>query len=361
LFLPGVQAIQALAAGNAVVIKPAPGGSEVMAFFRDLVVQCGIPRDLIQILDTSIDSARQAIELGVDKVVLTGSAATGRTVAQQLADALTPAVMELGGCDAVFVLPQANLERVVRCLDYALRLNGGATCIAPRRIFVTSKHYDSLVSQLVTRLRDAVTRDFPVASSAALQLSKLVEQAVSNGAVIECGEVIRAGSEVRVLPFVLSGVRVEMDIARADLFAPIVSIVRVNDMAEAIELDRECPYKLGAAIFGPQNYAEHWAGEFQAGCVVINDLIVPTADPRVSFGGREQSGWGQTRGAEGLLEMTYPKTICTRKGNWLPHLDEQLAADGELLSHMLDLFHQRSWRKRLAALRAIMAERKKPK
>ncbi len=112
LFLPGVQALQALAAGNAVLWKPAAGGMAAAEALRDVLVGCGLDPALLQLLDESPQAAADAIAAGVDKVFLTGSAATGTAVLSQLAAHRTPAVMELSGCDAVFVLPGA--ARTVR-------------------------------------------------------------------------------------------------------------------------------------------------------------------------------------------------------------------------------------------------------
>ncbi len=98
-----------------------------------------------------------AIAAGVDKVFLTGSAATGTAVLHQLAPHLTPAVMELSGCDAVFVLPGADLDRTVAALAFGLRLNGSATCMAPRRLFLVGDHPE-LLPALLDQLQEPSSR-----------------------------------------------------------------------------------------------------------------------------------------------------------------------------------------------------------
>ncbi|WP_377807343.1 aldehyde dehydrogenase family protein [Azospirillum sp. A29] len=136
LLLPGVQAIQALAAGNQVLVKPAPGCRAPMILLGVWLEEAGLPPGLFRVLDESAAAVDEAIEEGIDKLVLTGSADTGRVVAEKLARHLVPSTMELSGNDAVFVLPGADLEQVARALAFGLRLNGSATCIAPRRVFV---------------------------------------------------------------------------------------------------------------------------------------------------------------------------------------------------------------------------------
>ena len=153
LFLPGVQALQALAAGNAVLWKPAPGGTAAAEALRDVLVGCGLDPALLQLLGESAQAASDVIAAGVDKVFFTGSAATGTAVLHQLADHLTPSVMELSGCDAVFVLPGAELDRAVKALAFGLRLNGSATCMAPRRLFLVGDHPD-LVPALLEQCKN---------------------------------------------------------------------------------------------------------------------------------------------------------------------------------------------------------------
>ncbi len=355
LFLPGVQIVQALAAGNAVIVKPAPGGAAVLDRFKLCLIEAGLPADILQVIDTSVAAGQAAMRIGVDKVLLTGSASSGRSVLSELSHSLTPSTMELSGCDAVFVLTNADLKRVASCLNYALHLNGGGTCIAPRRIFVTPATAQPLRELLLTELGASAGRAYSISPATAQRIASASVEALASGAKVLLGQPPPADA-THMQPLVLSSVRADMRIAQDDLFGPVTSILEVSDLSSALELDRLCPYALGASVFGPQSEAEHWATQIHAGCVVINDIIVPTADPRVSFGGRDLSGWGATRGAEGLLEMTRPKTICTRYGNWLPHLDTRRASNPVLMRSLLELVHSRSIRQRFSALRRIVKE-----
>ncbi len=115
-------------------------------------------------------------------------------------------------------------------------------------------------------------------------------------------------------PLLLDHVKPGDEIASADLFAPVLSIIRVDDIGEAIGIVNACPYRLAASVFGPRREAEAVAGQLQVGSIAVNDLIVPTADPRVPFGGRGNSGFGVTRGGEGLLAMTVPVVTGVRRG-----------------------------------------------
>lgn len=357
LFLPAVQALQAIVAGNAILIKPGDGGSRAAQAFLEILHRAGLPQNLVHLLPEGSIAAQSAIELGVDKVILTGSASTGEAVLALCAKTLTPATVELSGCDAVFVRADADLDLVVRALRFGLRLNNGATCIAPRRVFV---HRD-LVSELEARLRPATFETSLIVDS---RLLKCVTDALLAGADLVRGS-IQSDGRLLSVPIILSAVAPSMRIAREDIFAPVLSLIPVVNDAEALMFASQCPYSLGATIFSRNEAAAHTlAGKVRAGVVVINDLIAPTADPRLPFGGRGRSGFGTTRGSEGLLEMTAPKVMIIRRGKSHRHFDELRRGDSELFAAYLRAAHGRGWRNRLAAIieifRSIHRRQNKP-
>lgn len=348
LFLPGVQVLQALVAGNATIVKPGRQGSDAMRALQHILLASGLESDLLGVLDESTDSARSAIASGVDKVVLTGSAATGRAVLEELAPRLVPAAVELSGCDAVFVLESADLNMVARAVAFGLRLNAGATCIAPHRVFVPHGMVDDLEARLVAALRGAsCTVDEHVARRAL----DLVSDALDQGARLLTGR-IEPGSIFE--PVVLADASPTMRLLQADVFAPVVSLVSVEDEQGALRASVQCPYALGASVFGDEAPARDLARAIRAGVVVINDIIAPTAHPAVPFGGRGESGYGTTRGAEGLIEMTRPKAIVTRRGRWRPHYSQASRADAALARHILRAVHGRGFRQRLEAIAAAV-------
>jgi acyl-CoA reductase-like NAD-dependent aldehyde dehydrogenase len=236
LLLAGVQALQAVAAGNAALIKPAPGHAAPVRLLAAMAADAGLDPGLLVVPGEDVGLVRDAVRAGVDKVVLTGSAETGEAVLSLLAPHLTPATMELSGNDAVFVCDGADLDLTARCIAYGLALNGGRTCIAPRRVFVPRAAAPDLEGRLKAALGAAAA-------------------------------------------------------------TPTLSIIPVKDMDHALALSNDCPYRLGATVFGPAAAAAALAARVEAGCVVVNDVIVPTADPRLPFGGRGRSGYGVTRGA----------------------------------------------------------------
>lgn len=351
LFLPGVAVIQALVAGNGVLLKPGTGGTEAAQALMEILFKAGLNRDLFILLPERPDVVREAIHWGVDKVVFTGSAETGVSLLRQLAPALIPATLELSGCDAVFVRADADLDLVVKALLFGLRLNNGATCIAPRRVFV----HRSIATELEGRLAEALSLSEPFTFAIREQEESLVpiQLALAQGAHYVAGDI---ASDGRIKgPVVLAGVTPAMELLCRDIFAPVLSLVTINDDLEAQELSARCPYALGASIFSAdQEASQLLASQVRAGVVTINDIIVPTADPRVPFGGRGRSGYGVTRGAEGLLEMTVPKVIAVRRGRWRPHLEPIRANDAALFESYVQLVHGQNWRGRLGALGRLL-------
>lgn len=291
LFLPLVQTLQAIAAGNAVLLKPAGGASAPVLRFLELVVRpAGIPAELIGVLPEAPEAAHEAVNSGADKVVFTGSSENGRDLLATMATRNTPGVMELSGADAVFVLREADVERAAKAIAFGIRLNDGNTCMVPH----------------------AVIADENVAASLRRELDAL---------------------------------------GLAHLEITIVAGER-----EALDLAASSEQGLGASVFSRNEIAaRNFARELHTGFVTINDLIVPTADPRFPFGGARGSGYGVTRGAEGLLEMTYPHVVAWRSGGNLPHLKSAKAGDADIFASYLQLMHVGGARTKFEALRRLFA------
>ncbi len=346
LFLVAVQALQALVAGNTVLIKPGSGGFQAATAFTRVLRRAGLPKDVLCVLPETVNAAEAAIAGGVDKVIFTGSARSGEEVLKQCARTLTPATVELSGCDAMFVREDADLDLVMRALQFGLRLNNGATCIAPRRLFV----HHRLASELEVRLQRAA---LPASSIVDPHLSRCVIEALLAGADLIRGNIPSRGGAVS-LPIVLRSVAPSMRIVREDIFRPILSLIPILDDADALALCSQCPYSLGATVFSrDRKAARSLATRIPAGVVSINDLIVPTADPRLPFGGRGRSGFGTTRGTEGLLEMTTTKVVSARRSKSHRHFDETQPGDTELFIAYIQAAHGRGLRNRLRAVSEI--------
>ncbi|MFO0998880.1 MAG: aldehyde dehydrogenase family protein [Planctomycetaceae bacterium] len=342
LMLPGIQILQAIAAGNGVLIKPAEHCSDAMRTLVSMAVSAGLPEGLIQVLPECSEAATDAIRIGVDKVFLTGSAPTGRAVSRELAESATPSVMELSGCDAVFVLDDADLNLVSDCLLFGLTLNNSQTCMAPRRIFANNHQADEILRllKLTLETRTSVSDRQTTSSQRAICFAAMkIQEAISSGAKLVCGSVIKTSPTELSGVAILDHVTSDMAITQADIFAPVLSLIRVESSEQALRENSKCQYALSATVFGSPARCQQFARLIPAGCVVINDMIVPTADPRVPFGGRGISGHGTTRGEAGLLEMTQLKAIVATRRWFKPHLQSPTAADADVMEQLIRLEH----------------------
>ncbi len=345
LFLPGVQTLQALAAGNAVLLKPGKDGLAAAQAFTALLADAGMDPALTSVLSEEPATVDAAIAAGVDHVIFTGGATTGVTMLSKLAPRLIPATLELSGCDAAILCANADLDLAAQALAFSLRLNGGATCIAPRRVFVPTQlapRFTSLLAEQVRNLGPHI-----VAPAHAARAQTLVHDACRQGAQQRTGAFYPPD---RMTPVLVTDATPHMSLLQADLFAPVLALVTVSDENAALTAANACPYALGATVFGDGQRAHTLTAQLNAGVVVLNDVIVPTADPRLPFGGRGRSGYGVTRGAEGLVACTTQKAITHRKGRWRPHYQPSHPADSTLFQAYIRLVHGASWRERAAAL-----------
>lgn len=345
LFLPGVQIVQSLVAGNRVWVKPspAPGSREVMLELAAALRDLGLPEGALTVMGTDPAEAN-AIFSRFDKVFLTGSEATGAIVQEQCADHGIPCVMELSGCDAVIIMDGADVELAAKCVAFGLTFNGSATCIAPRRVFVEHHLHDVFVEKLNALLEACEpamispgTRDL---------VNVLLNEVREKGGEVH-GETLPAGEAMR--PSVVTGVHAGLDLLRTDVFAPVVAVVPTDGPDAALREAGRCGYRLGAAVFGPEREARALATRLDVGCVVVNDVIVPTADPRLPFTARGRSGFGATRGADGLLEMTRVKAIAVRRWKLYPHLRPADETTAPLLRGLLTMGHAKGLATRIRA------------
>lgn len=373
LLLPGVQLIQALVGGNAVLLKPGVGGSFAARALIEIIHRAGFDSHLVALLPESTEAVRAAIEALPDKVVFTGSAATGEKILAQLAPHLIPSVMELSGCDAVVVRADADLDLVVKALKFGVTLNNGATCMAPKRVFVHRAIATELEGRLARSFRTGSSRResaqtspngemIRLTSDATRSMRELLSEAVAQGAHFIAGRISPDGAVQ--LPAILAGVEPSARLLTEDVFAPVLSLITVADDAEAITRANDCPYALGASVFTRDESTGHSiAACLNAGIVTINDLVIPSADARLPFGGRHRSGFGVTRGPEGLLELTVPKVITTSRSKFRPALEPPHPKDEAMFQAYLELTHGRGFGRRLSALIALfksLSGRSKP-
>jgi acyl-CoA reductase-like NAD-dependent aldehyde dehydrogenase len=353
LFLNGVQIAQALTAGNGVVWKPSEVAPASATVLLELLGRAGFSDGLVQTLPATREAGQELLEADIDHVVFTGSAATGRVIAETLGRRLISSTLELSGCDAMFVLDDADVNLAARSAWFGATTNRGQTCIAVRRALVHRSLYPAFTKTLQSLAANAPP--LPLALPAqARQAERLVRDAVAEGARLlpSPGAANTNGPADGFAPAVVVDARPEMALWREASFAPLLAVMPFDSVEEALQSDAQCPYGLSASVFtrNPAR-AARLADRLRTGVVTVNDVIVPTAHPAAPFGGRAQSGWGVTQGAEGLLEMTVPQVVSVRSGSFRPHLDMAAGpSQAEMARALLEFFHGATLARRLRGL-----------
>ena len=325
----------ALMAGNTVVLKPAPATTLIGLAIGDLFTRAGLPKG---VLNTVACSDAVAAGLVSDprfrKVLFTGSVTTGRKVMASAATQGTPVTLELGGKDPAIVCRDADLERASSGIVWAAFLNAGQTCASVERVYVEEEVADAFIAKVIEKTK-AIKHGDPLDPNndmGPLTMERQraivvahVEDARAKGARIETGGVRPEGPGYFYPPTVLTSVDHTMTIMRDETFGPVLPIMRVKSLDEAVRLANDSPYGLTASGWTTSEVtAARLERELQAGVVTINDHVYTFSEPTSPWGGIKASGVGRTHGAIGLREMTQPKYVArdmSRGGEvwWYPY------------------------------------------
>jgi len=358
LFLNGTQIIQTLTAGNAVLWKPSEVAPASAAALHALLMRAGFPTNLFLLLEATREAGQALTDAAVDHVVFTGSASTGRAIARKLGERLISSTLELSGCDAQFVLEDADVPLAARAMWFGATLNRGQTCLAVRRAFVQRPVYASFCAAL----REWAERANPVRLALPAQAhlaERLVRDALANGGRLLVDA--PPGNDDACMTRVVLDARPEMPLCQEASFAPVAAVLPFDSLDEALRMESLCPYALGASIFTrDERRAIQLAAKLRVGMVAINDVIVSTAHPATPFGGSGATGWGVTQGAEGLLEMTLPQVVSVRGGRFRPHYEFALGPgagrQAEMLHGLLESAHASTLGQRLRGWWRLLRE-----
>lgn len=307
--LLGIQLLQAIAAGNRVTVKPSERAPRCQQALLELAREAGLSESRLTWTEATREAGRDLLEFGqFDHVVFTGSTAVGRTIASTLAATLTPSTLELSGSDSAIVLADADVNLAADSIFFALTLNAGQSCMAPRRVIVEAEAYDRFTEALRPKFEHA-SQVRLVRGAEAQHCRDLVERARSNGAEITAS---KANASDGFAPTAVLACPAEAEIAASDHFGPAIAVIRSESRSETIALAESSMKSLATSIFtNAPSQAEALASQLSAGFVTINDCLLPTAHPGASIAGHGSSGWGASRGELGLLAMTRPRFLST--------------------------------------------------
>lgn len=320
LAIPLSQIIPAVAAGNAVVCKTSDFTPQCGALIEKLFVDSGFPRNLVTVIQGGGEVGQALIDAEPDKILFTGSVATGRRVAEACAKKLIPSVLELGGKDAMIVLADANLDVASSAAVWGSYTNCGQVCLSVERLFVEKAAEEKFLSLCVGKTKklrlgsgaDPATDVGPLIRPQHIKrMSELVDDAVARGARVLCGGKPRPDLGPSFFePAVIAGANSSMLLFQEETFGPILAVQSVKDVEQAIACANDSKFSLAASVWTSSPERGHAiAARLRAGAVMVNDAISYFGIAEAPHGGSGTSGWGRTHGKAGLLEMVQPKYI----------------------------------------------------
>jgi succinate-semialdehyde dehydrogenase/glutarate-semialdehyde dehydrogenase len=322
LTIPISDAVPALLAGNAVLLKPSELTPFIALAALELLSEAGLPDGLLQAVTAPGADIGSALIDHVDYLAFTGSSETGRKVAARAGARLIGASLELGGKNCMIVLADADLERAVRGAVRNAFASAGQLCMSAERIYIHSALYDRFVSELLkqtARLTLGARFDFgaDVGCLASDEQVRKVERHI--GDALAKGATLLAGGRRRpevgpsfFEPTVLANVTDDMDVAAEETFGPVVSLYRFDDPAEAIAHANATPYGLNASVWTSRpRAARQLAVQLEVGTVSINDSFTATwGSVDAPLGGFKASGVGRRHGADGIRRFTEAQTVA---------------------------------------------------
>lgn len=305
-----------LMAGNVTLLKHAPNVCGCAEKIAAIFEEAGAPAGVFQSLIIDTDAVERIMHHPIiQAVTLTGSDRAGSSVASLAGKYIKKSVLELGGSDALIVLPDADIEKAAATALQSRMQNAGQSCIGAKRFIVVESVMDDFMHELDAGIKnykqgnplDSTVNMAPMARvDLAENLYKQMERSIRSGAVLHIGG-DRNGCNFS--PSVLMNVQKDMPAFNEETFGPLAAVIPAKDEADAIALANASSYGLGASIWtGDIEKGAALARQVESGAVFINTLV--KSDPRIPFGGIKRSGYGRELGRHGILEFVNAKTIA---------------------------------------------------
>ena len=319
--IPLGEVVMALMAGNSVVLKPSELTPLTGLKIADVFRRAGLREGVLQVLTGEGRTGAALVEAGVDKVMFTGSVATGKRVAESAARKLTPVVLELGGKDPMIVLEDADVETAADAALWGAFSNSGQACASVERCYVHESVAPRFVESVVAKTR-ALRQNVGTADDTDVgamsnenQLATVeghVGEAVERGARVLTGgrraEGLRPGLFFE--PTVLADVDHTMTVMREETFGPVLPVMTFRTDEEAVRLANDSPFGLTASVWTKNiGRGRRVAEQLEAGTVMVNEVLYTHGIAQTPWGGMKQSGLGRTHGRQGLLELVAPQHV----------------------------------------------------
>ncbi|MFY1704057.1 MULTISPECIES: aldehyde dehydrogenase family protein [Micromonospora] len=318
---PVGSAAYAMAAGNAVVLKPSEYTPTVGQWLVDSLAEVVPEQPVLTALHGLGEVGAQLCRSGVDKVAFTGSPATARKVMAACAESLTPVLLEAGGKDAMIVDTDADLDAAAEACVWGGLTNAGQSCIGIERVYVVEPVFDAFLDRLVERAGRLTVGPHdadlgPITMPGQLDvIRRHIDDALARG-----GRAVLGGADAVTPPYVRPTVLVDVpeDAAavREETFGPTLTVSRVRDADEAVARANALPYGLGGAVFGKRR-AVAIARRLRSGMASVNSALTFAGMSTLPFGGVGDSGFGRIHGEDGLREFARSKSITRRRARSL--------------------------------------------
>jgi succinate-semialdehyde dehydrogenase/glutarate-semialdehyde dehydrogenase len=323
LQLPLRDVVAAVVAGNAAVVKPSEVTPLVMLKAKQIWDESGMPEDLLGVVTGLGDTGAALIDAGIDLCVFTGSVGTGRRVAAACGERLIPCIMELGGKAPLIACGDSDVERTAQAIVNGGFVNSGQVCISVERVYAHRDVHEALVDRVVelTRKLRAGNPAEELCDVGAVTFARQLEvaerhiaDALANGAVLRCGGKRIAGTRQGFEPTVLDRCTEDCTVMREEIFGPIVPFMPVASEEEALALANDSHLGLNAYVFTDDAVrGQRLAERIEAGCVIVNDVLVNGGIAEAPFGGVKTSGFGRVMGPEGLRAMCHTRHLCLER------------------------------------------------
>jgi acyl-CoA reductase-like NAD-dependent aldehyde dehydrogenase len=316
-------AIPAMAAGNAVILKPSEVTPLTSLLMAEAMRECGLPEGIFQVAPGFGDIGAELIDQA-DMIMFTGSTATGKKVMARAAETLTPVSLELGGKDPMIVLADAEVERAANAAVHYSMQNAGQTCISVERVYVEEPLYDEFVAKVTEKMRGlrqgvpggpgsidvgAITFDKQVAI-----IEGHIADAQAKGARVVVGGHANTEHGHFVEPTLLLDVDHTMEAMTEETFGPTLPIMKVRDADEAVRLANDSPYGLAASVWTRDAAkGEQVARRIEAGTVLVNEAQINYGALELPMGGWKTSGLGHRHGAGGIRKYCRQQTLVVAR------------------------------------------------